>query len=277
MKNALTVKNIGNVLDNPRPEYKSMLANINERMPDIQQASSNFYKGHSQFMNVTVDVTAITPIRSIKHSLAEIEKTKEALNSAYIAAHKAQLKIKMKQQKLNKCCPIQDELKIEKLKLDILALESGAVSGQNYVKGAIRKLNFFINQYDSLLKHLGITEVTEEMYEKEEARYHIMTAMKQALSAARSKAGLIDEGNQIYLFDIGINGAQAQVEVFNYLKMENEMIKKGIQPTHEMSMRWLEACADKFASDPQTFTKRRGFKILDEQSLTNTPRLTSVA
>ena len=272
MKNTLIVKNIGHVLDNPRPEYKSMISNINERMPDIRQASSNFYKGHSQFMNVTVDVTAITPIRSIKHSLAEIEKTKEALNAAYIAAHRTQLKIKKKQQKLNKCCPIQDELKIEKLKLDILQLESETISGQNYVKGAIRKLNFFINQYDSLLKHLGITEVTEEMYEKEEARYHIMTAMKQALSAARSKAGLIDEGNQIYLFDIGINGAQAQVEVFNYLKMENQMIKEGIQPTHEMSMRWLEACADKFASDPQTFAERRGFKLLDKKSLTNLDR-----
>ena len=272
MKNTLTVNNIGHVLDNPKPEYKSMISNINERMPAIRQASSNFYKGHSQFMNVTVDVTAITPIRSIKHSLAEIEKTKQALSSAYMGWNKTQLKIKIKQQKLNKCCPIKDELKIEKLKLDILGLESDIVSGQNYVEGAIRKLNFFVNQYDSLLKHLGITEVTEEMYEKEEARYHIMTAMKQALSAARSKGGLIDEGNQIYLFDIGINGAQAQLEVFNYLKMENQMIKEGLQPTHEMSMRWLEACADKFANDPQTFAERRGFKLLDKKSLTNLDR-----
>ena len=54
MKNTLTVKNIEHVLDNPKPEYKSMLSNINERMPAIRQASSNFYKGHSQFMNITV-------------------------------------------------------------------------------------------------------------------------------------------------------------------------------------------------------------------------------
>ena len=88
--------------------------------------------------------TRTATVGALGFASSPIEKTKEALNSAYIAAHKAQLKIKMKQQKLNKCCPIQDELKIEKLKLDILALESGAVSGQNYVKGAIRKLNFFI-------------------------------------------------------------------------------------------------------------------------------------
>ena len=156
-------------------------------------------------------------------------------------------------------------------------MQSDLFNSQNYIEAAIRKLNFFTNQYKNLLEHFGIDEVTEEMYEREENRYHIMTNMKQALIAARTRAGVIDEGNQIYLFDLGINGADAQVEVFNYLKKENEMIAKGEMPTHEMTMQWLEACADKFEKCSQTFAERRGFKILDEQSLTNTPRLTSVA
>ena len=42
-------------------------------------------------------------------------------------------------------------------------------------------------------------------------------------------------------------------------------------------MQWLEACADKFEKDPQKFTQRRGFKIMDEQSLTNTPKITVAA
>ena len=58
-KNFLTVSE-------DKPEYKVMATNIKEKMPAIQQASSNFYKSHSQFMNVMLDVTAITPIRSIK-------------------------------------------------------------------------------------------------------------------------------------------------------------------------------------------------------------------
>ena len=40
-------------------------------------------------------------------------------------------------------------------------------------------------------------------------------------------------------------------------------------------MKWLEACADKFENDPVKFTERRGFKVLDDQSLTNTPMLKS--
>jgi len=51
------------------------------------------------------------------------------------------------------------------------------------------------------------------------------------------------------------------------------MINKGEMPTHEMTMQWLEVCADKYEKCSQTFAERRGFKILDKQSLTNTPRL----
>jgi hypothetical protein len=274
MKNQLVVKNIESALVDAKPEYKSMLTNIDKKMPAVQQASSNFYKSHSQFMGVTLDVTAITPIRSIKHTLAEIDKTKGALQEAHINMQKKAVKLKKKQRKLEKC---KDDLDREMLEIEILELQTHSVNAQNSVQGAIRKMNFFVNQYESLLKHLGVNEITEEMYEKEENRYHIMTAMKQALISARPRGGLIDEGNQIYVFDLGISGAQAQAEVFAYLNFENELIKSGKAPTHEHTMRWLEACADKFEKDPQKFAERRGFKLLDSQSLTNTPRITVAA
>jgi len=274
MKNEISVKSIESALTSKKQEYKTMLKNINSTMPDIQKSASNFYKSHSQFMSVTIDVTAITPIRSIKHTLAEIEKTRTAVQESYFSSEKQKIKIKKKQIKLKNC---KDPLDKEMLEITIFKLQSDLFNSQNYIEAAIRKLNFFTNQYKNLLEHLGIDEVTEEMYEREENRYHIMTNMKQGLVAARTRGGLIDEGNQIYLFDLGINGADAQVEVFNYLKKENEMIAKGEMPTHEMTMQWLEACADKFEKCSQTFAERRGFKILDEQSLTNTPRLTSVA
>jgi hypothetical protein len=93
--------------------------------------------------------------------------------------------------------------------------------------------------------------------------------MKQALNAARSRGGVIDEGNLIYLFDLGINATQAQAEVVAYLKMEAELIESGKAPTHEMTLRWLEACADKWQDDPAKFASRRGFSVFDRSSLTN--------
>ena len=270
LKTDLVVKDIQNALVKVKPEYKTMLKNIDEKMPVIQEATSNFHKSHSQFMGVTLDVTAITPVRSIKHTLAEVDKTKSALQEAHIRMQKKAVELKMKQRELLEC---QDDLDREMLEIEILELQTHSINAQNSVQGAIRKMNFFVNQYNSLLKHLGVDEITEEMYEKEENRYHIMTAMKQALSSARPRGGIIDEGNMIYIFDLGISGAQAQAEVFAYLNAENELMKEGKAPTHEMTMRWLEACADKWEGDPQKFAERRGFTLLDKQSLTNTKKL----
>ena len=272
LKTDLVVKDIQNALVEVKPEYKTMLKNIDKKMPVIQEASSNFHKSHSQFMGVTLDVTAITPVRSIKHTLAEVNKTKNALQEAHIRMQKKAVELKMKQRELLEC---QDDLEREMLEIEILELQTHSINAQDSVQGAIRKMNFFVNQYQSLLKHLGVDEITEEMYEREENRYHIMTAMKQALTSARPRGGIIDEGNMIYIFDLGISGAQAQAEVFAYLNTENELMKNGKAPTHEMTMRWLEACADKWEKDPQKFAERRGFTLLDKQSLTNTKKLES--
>ena len=272
LKTDLVVKDIQNSMVEVKPEYKTMLKNIDEKMPVIQEASSNFHKSHSQFMGVTLDVTAITPVRSIKHTLAEVNKTKNALQEAHIRMQKKAVELKMKQRELLEC---QDDLEREMLEIEILELQTHSINSQDAVQGAIRKMNFFVNQYQSLLKHLGVDEITEEMYEREENRYHIMTAMKQALTSARPRGGIIDEGNMIYLFDLGISGAQAQAEVFAYLNTENELMKEGKAPTHEMTMRWLEACADKWEGDPQKFAERRGFTLLDKQSLTNTNKIES--
>lgn len=268
--NDLIISNMNTALAVKKPEYNLMLKNIQDRMPAVVRDTSNFHKSHSQFMQVTLDVTAITPIRSIKHTLAEIDRTRGALQEAYINLRKKQVELKKKERELASCT---DELDRELLEIEILEINSHLEGTQNAVNGAIRKMNFFVNQHKQLLEKVGREEITEEDYEREESRYHIMTCMKQALNAARSRNGMIDEGNLIYLFDLGINAAQAQAEVFAYLNMENQLISNGQAPTHEMTMRWLEACADKWAEDPAKFAARRGFSVFDRSSLTNSPLL----
>ena len=249
-----------------KKEYKQMLTNINKTLPAIKQSSSNFYKSHSQFMGVMLDVTAITPIRSVKHTLAELDKTRMALEEAQLKMMKKDIELRQKEKKLADG-DFKDELERELLETEILEVKVNMNNIQNSVSGAIRKMNFFTNQYKSILKKLGKDDITEEEYEKEEARYHVMTCMKQALNAARARGGVIDEGNLIYLFDMGINSAQAQAEIYAYLKMENKLMDEGKAPTHEMTMQWLEACADKFSGESVKFAERRGFKLYDEDSL----------
>jgi hypothetical protein len=249
-----------------KKEYKQMLTNINASLPAIKQSSSNFYKSHSQFMGVMLDVTAITPIRSVKHTLAELDKTRMALEEAQLKMMKKDIELRQKEKKMADG-DYKDEFERELLDTEILEIKVNMNNIQNSVSGAIRKMNFFTNQYKSILKKLGKDDITEEEYEKEESRYHVMTCMKQALNAARARGGVIDEGNLIYLFDMGINSAQAQAEIYAYLEMENKLMKEGKAPTHEMTMQWLEACADKFSGDAEKFAERRGFKLYDEESL----------
>ena len=249
-----------------KKEYKQMLTNINATLPAIKKSSSNFYKSHSQFMGVMLDVTAITPIRSVKHTLAELDKTRMALEEAQLKMMKKDIELRQKEKKLGDG-DYKDELVRELLETEILEVKVNMNNIQNSVSGAIRKMSFFTNQYKSILKKLGKDDITEEEYEKEESRYHVMTCMKQALNAARARGGVIDEGNLIYLFDMGINSAQAQAEIYAYLEMENKLMKEGKAPTHEMTMQWLEACADKFSGDAEKFAERRGFKLYDEESL----------
>ena len=270
MSNDLIIRNMQTAIEVKKPEYNLMLKNIQDRLPAVHRDTSNFHKSHSQFMQVTLDVTAITPIRSIKHTLAEIDRTKSALQEAYINMRKKQVELKKKEAELIKT---EDLLDRELLEIEILELNSHLEGTLNAVNGALRKMNFMVNQHKQLLEKVGKNEITEEDYELEESRYHIMTCMKQALNAARSRNGMIDEGNLIYLFDLGINAAQAQAEVFAYLNMENQLISEGKAPTHEMTMRWLEACADKWAEDPAKFAERRGFSVFDRSSLTNSPLL----
>ena len=249
-----------------KKEYKQMLTNIRSTLPAIKKTSSNFYKSHSQFMGVMLDVTAITPVRSVKHTLAEIDKTRMALEEAHLKMLKKDIELRQKEKQLNNE-EYKDELEKELLETEILEIKVNMNNIQNSITGAIRKMSFFTNQYKSILKKIGKDDITEEEYEKEESRYHVMTCLKQALNAARARGGVIDEGNLIYLFDMGINSAQAQAEIYSYLKMENEMMDKGVAPTHEMTMQWLEACADKFQGDAEKFAERRGFTLYDEKSL----------
>ena len=270
-RNDLIIKSMA---DNPlvKEEYKGMLKNISTNLPAIKKSSSNFYKSHSQFMGVMLDVTAITPIRSIKHTLAELDKTRMALEEAHLKMMKKDIELREKESKLNNG-NFKDDFEKETLGVEVLEIKVNMNNIQNSITGAVRKMSFFTTQYNSILKKLGKDDITEEEYEKEESRYHVMTCMKQALNAARARGGVIDEGNLIYLFDMGINSAQAQAEVYAYLEMENKLMAEGKAPTHEMTMQWLEACADKFSSDAEKFAERRGFKLYDEDSL-NTKLLT---
>jgi len=244
--------------------YKTMLEKINNALPATILDSENFNKSSSQFKAATLDVADLTPINAARHILATINRTRQALEEAQLGLRKENVKHARLTEELDSCI---DRWRREEIQIELDEIETRRANGEASVRGAIRKLHFNINQYQAILEHLGVDAITEEMYEHDQVRYHIMTAFNQALTAARSRNGYIDEGNHIYLFQLGINGAVAQMEVDWLLNAEAQLLNDGKAPTHKMVTNWLEACADKYAGNAQEYAQRRGVLAFDESSL----------
>jgi hypothetical protein len=244
-------------------KYEPILSKIDSVLPLAQIDTENFNKSSSQFKMTTLDVVDLTPINSAKHLLAVIQRTRQALEEASITLRRKQVELKRKELDLMASEGTDtDELviDIDELKMHIANIEASG-------KGAVRKLANALDAYEKILNALGKDHLTELDYEQDQARYHIMTAFNQALTAARARGGLIDEGNHIYLFQLGINGAVAQKEITALLEAEQELLNKGMTPDHQALIKWLNLIADKFEQAPKKYASVRHMKTLNTDLL----------
>ena len=240
-------------------QYSPMLEKIDAVLPLAKVDTENFNKSSSQFKVATLDVVDLTPINSAKHLLAVIQQTRQALEEASITLRRKQVELKRKELDLMASEGTDtDELviDIDELKMHITNIEASG-------RGAVRRLANALDQYQSILTALGKDHLTELDYENDQARYHIMTAFNQALTAARARGGMIDEGNHIYLFQLGINGAVAQREITALLEAEQEALNEGVAPSHEGVVKWLNLVADKFEKAPEQYAAQRNMQTLN--------------
>jgi hypothetical protein len=237
-------------------EYSSMLKKIESSLPAIHVVTSNFHKTQSQFMDNVLTLSHYTPLRNARQALAEIKKTEMAMREAYVICYKkeAELKIAKRNFELE-----EDTLKKDLINADILGLTNSLAAIRDNICGAVRKLANYTEKYNEILISSGHPDgFTEEEFEAEEERYHITRAFDQAMTAARSRGGLIDEGNLIYLTQIGINCMSAQMAVSRYLGREAKLVSDGHEPTHEMYVAFLNEMADKYAGCSTKATKLKG-------------------
>lgn len=243
--------------------YERMIDKVTDLLPRIDASNESFYKSDSQIKTVTLNVTDLTDVGAAKHILARIERKREALKESELGLRRKRIELAQKQDELDNASGYQAEL----LEIDILELASQIESTQNYQRGAIREVTFLVHQYEAICKKLGVEVITEEMYEANESKAQVMRAFSQALAAARSRQGLIDEGNFIFFQDLGINGAAAQREVVAFLEMEQQIINNGKIPTFELQYDWLNAVSDKFCEQVALYSEYRGLVPHVEEAL----------
>ncbi len=231
--------------------HEKMLSTIQDHLPTIVGDTENFGKRQSAFMDNMLTVTQPTPIRRARQILSEIERSLSALRGNYYRHKKLKIRYQIA---LKKAKEEPDPLMQEMWAIRAEEMSAGVASGKKYISGAVRKIAQYIEQYNSILKEAGKENFTEEDFEKEEEEYHIKTAFVQALCAARSNGGRIDEGNHIYLYQIGVNGAVAQKEIEELLLHEQKLLREGQQPGHQLILAWLDrvyrnhkGCAEEYA------------------------------
>jgi hypothetical protein len=251
-------------LSNLTSHYQVMLKDVTNYFPVIEKATGNFNKSQSQFMNNMLTVSHNTVLRNARQILSEIERSKQALDEAYFKVLKDQNEIKRKELALTTTTDLLDK---ELLEIELAELNHKLKTSQGYIEGAIRKVSAYVAQYRQLLKSLGKDEFTEEDFERDEENYHIMKMFEQGLCAARSHYGVVDEGNQIYAHQIGLNGTVVQAEVTAYLQTEIAMIERGEMPSHGMTIDWLRSMAEKYAGSAVEYAARKGMMLLDTKSL----------
>ncbi len=245
------------------PEHADMLADIKEGMPEIIRATSLFGKSQTQCMDNNLTVTHLTKHRNVRQILAEVTSARSALREAHFGNWKKSIEVQMKREEAKE----EEGLKRQLLEVEALELESQLEETKLYVSGAIRKVANYLVQYNSILESKGIKGFNEVDVEEEEEEYHIMKAFEQGLCAARAHGGFIDEGNQIYLFQLGINGGVAQALLSGFLAYEQRMMmledsegkpKEGQEPSHELVLKFLQDMAKKFKGCTKKFAQWKG-------------------
>lgn len=249
--------------------YELMLKETNSLMPQIMETIESFNKASSQLKTVTLDINDLTEIGTAKHIVAAIDQTRKALKESEIGVRRKELDLKRKEEQLANASGFD----ADELEIDILEIHSQLEDVRAAQRGALRRLSFLAEQYRAICDSLGVETVTEEMYEENEPKYHVMRAMSQALAAARARGGLIDEGNFIYFQDLGINGAAMQRELIAYLEMEQSVINDGNVPSFEMQYSWLDAIGEKFKGEVARYAEARNLKPRVNIALAQAPAL----
>lgn len=248
-----------------KQQLAPMLQNISQNLPEIRRATQNFAKRQSQYMDNILTVAHPTPLRNLRQITAEVEKAYSALRESHFSLEKKKIEVRMKQRDMEL---EQDELKRELLLLEAQEAQAQIIESERYLSGAIRKIRNYTEQYNSitakLMQEQNITEFSEIDFERDEERYHIMTVFSQALTAARTRGGVIDEGNHIYLMQLGINGMMAQALVTQFLNTEAAMIEKGLEPPHSLVLKFLNDMAKKFQGCSTTYAEYKGMSTFVE-------------
>jgi len=245
-------------------EYAPIIKDITNYAPVIAKDIKNYCKTQSQFMDNILTVTHHTAERNIHQMLAEIEKAQSALGETHFKLKEKGLTIKKLQRQLEK---EEDEIEAEILENEIARITYEIQQTQKYQGGALRKIANYMENIKKAKEALGVENLSEVDFERAEEQHHIMKAFDQAITAARARGGVVDEGNHIYFNQLGINGAAAQTYISQYFTEEGKILNSGKVPDGNCTYRFLLQMAEVFRGCSETALVRKHMATNDKYML----------
>ena len=218
---------------------KEKLQQLSKQLEQFYEKRRCFHRHHSQFMDVNLILSKVTPLRNARQALAHIETSFQAIKQNEYKIKKQQIEMQMKQEEIKKC---NDKLKRKYLQVEIEEIEYGLQSSMGYFEGALKTIKVYIDAYESILKIKNLENFNEVDFEEQEEEYHIKTAILQSMRSVRIN-GKIDLGNQEYLEQCGLNPSIIEKMIQGFLiKQETNIKENQIDISMKSTYEFLDEC-----------------------------------
>lgn len=247
------------------------------RMEEINRGLNAFSKTNTQFVALGLTLSEATPERNIRQIHAQIESKRGALSEAQFRLLKQQNDLKRKLLRrteiLNsvvgegtKYPTIEHRnLDVERLEIDIEEIKAKMVDGRVHVEQAIKEIGMYQDAYTDIVEHFGLENWDEIDMENSDVVYNLRRCFLQSLRSCR-QIGYINEPNQEWLEQLGINPSFVQFEIMQFLETERTvMIKmleenKGFGDDMTAVDEFVDHMVTKYMNAPINQIKKRGMK-----------------
>jgi len=250
---------------------------IADRMIEINRGLNAFSKTNTQFVSLALTLSEATPERNIRQIHAQIESKRGALSESQFRLLKQQNDLKRKllrRQEIEEgdvgvgkkyLTDMHKELDLERIDIDIEEIKTKMVDGRVHIEQAIKEIGMYQDAYDDIVDTFKLQDWDEIDMETSDIKYNLKRCFLQSIRSCR-QIGHINEPNQEWLEQLGINPSFAQYEILSFLNTERnvmeEMVKSGKGFGDDMTTvdDFVEHMAEKYSQNPIEQIKKRGMK-----------------
>lgn len=250
---------------------------IAKRMDEINRGLNAFGKTNTQFVALGLTLSEATPERNIRQIHAQLESKRGALSEAQFRLLKQQNDLKRKMLRRQEILDAEvgqgtkyptemhKELDVERVDIDIEEIKSKMVDGRVHIEQAIKEIGMYQDAYDDIVETFGLQNWDEVDMEHADVRYNLRRCFLQSLRSCR-QIGHINEPNQEWLEQLGINPSFVQYEMLSFLETERKVMmdmakeNKGFGDDMSAVDDFVDHLAEKYKDAPINQIKKRGMK-----------------